>query len=964
MKGTKALSFLLVFALLASLVVPGFFALPANAEGTDNGMRISKTATKNQDGSYTITLEAYATGSKVISEVKTDVPADIVLVLDQSGSMDDPMNTYAFRPYTDKTNSDYYDLRHNGGRNNLYYQLDDGGYASVSVVSSELSSEERYAKCSDWTNYQYYHYQGTLYSKEGDTYHTVRVDASLGIPVEYTYTFHDGRQITSKRPYNTPDFKDKGPLYYLDTVVNYSYTYSYTDQDGVLHDIGTSAGNDATPEFTLHERYSTGSSSRLVALKSAVTTFANTVAAKAAGPDNTLGTDDDVDHRVAVVGYASRADSNNPWINTELFIGSTQHNYNVDASSYYSSAFQDMSTAAGQSNVLASIGVLDANGATYTNYGLEMANGIFNSYPLAENQKRSRIIILFTDGYPGKNADDFNQAAANTALTQATTAKNAGITVYSVGIFDGADATSPGNKDGTNTQAANWFMQQVSSNNGTPRSPSYYLSAADAGTLSTIFQQIANKIEEGGSSTKLDAQSVIKDIISPQFTLPAGATANDITLETYKYTGENQWTKNSDAMGATATVNDDQVSVTGFNFSDNWCGTVDNNGTKTYRGNMLKISFNVQVKDGFLGGNGVYTNTSAGVYQNSSATDPVKYFDRPQVDIAINDVTVGAQDKNVYLLQNVPVSSLTNGTTIQVGNVSLDLTKPNYGLESWQNEYVDISVVVKDKDGQEISDNLSGLTNDSTYTVSVTVSPKTTGNATEKSNNDTAKINVFKPVLTYRDSEVYYGASVPTDFTYNLVSTSWVHGTTLSDINTMGAAPALAPQYTPVTGVVNGTIATKQDIPVDVTVNLGNTDITQYVTFYHNNCSGKTCDVPTGSEFLLHVKTCTLTITKSGGDGSEPYVFDVYKDGAKYSEVSIAGDSTATIVELPVGSYTIQEDTGWSWRYSGDNGSAAVLSAVNPSGSITCTNTKTQKYWLNGFSEVVANIFDATKASN
>lgn len=964
MKGTKALSFLLVFALLASLVVPGFFALPANAEGTDNGMRISKTATKNQDGSYTITLEAYATGSKVISEVKTDVPADIVLVLDQSGSMDDPMNTYAFRPYTDKTNSDYYDLRHNGGRNNLYYQLDDGGYASVSVVSSELSSEERYAKCSDWTNYQYYHYQGTLYSKEGDTYHTVRVDASLGIPVEYTYTFHDGRQITSKRPYNTPDFKDKGPLYYLDTVVNYSYTYSYTDQDGVLHEIGTSAGNDATPEFTLYERYSTGTTKRLAALKSAVTTFVNNVNQKAKGEDGILGTEDDVNHRVAVVGFASESGYGN---NTELLSiagsnsGSVGVAYGSITNQNLIDVLQNMDTQDGQNMVQSAINALAAEGATEADLGMDMANRILNANPVRDGKPRTRVVVFFTDGSP-TTSNGFEMGVANDAIAQAGNIKAGGASVYSVGIFDGADATSAGKSDGTNTQKANWFMQSVSSNNGSPRTPSYYLSASDAGTLNSIFWQISNNIESGGSTTTLNAQSVIKDIISPQFTLPEGATANDITLETYKYTGENQWTKNSDAMGATATVNDDQVSVTGFNFSDNWCGIVKNNGTTEYRGNKLVISFEVQVKDGFLGGNGVPTNTLAGVYEDTNATKLVMTFPQPKVDIPINDVTVVAKDQNVYLLQEV---SLTNGTTIQVGDVSLDLTNTNYGLKSWQTDYVDISVVVKDSNGNEISNNLSGLTNDSTYTVSVTVSPKTTeGTATEKTGNDTAKINVFKPVLTYRDSEVYYGASVPTDFTYNLFSTSWVHGETVADTNTMDAAPALTPKYTPGTGVVNGTIATKQDIPVDVTVKLGSSDITQYVTFNHNNCSGKTCDVPTGSEFLLHVKTCTLTITKSGGDGSEPYVFDVYKDGTKYSEVSIVGNDTATIVELPVGSYTIEEDTGWSWRYTGNNGSAAVLNADNPIGSITCTNTKTQKYWLNGFSDVEANIFGVPKASN
>ena len=87
MKGTRVLSFLLALALLASLVIPGSFVLPAKADDTDSGMSISKKAKDNGDGTYTITLEAYATGEKVISTVDKDIPTDIILVLDQSGSM-------------------------------------------------------------------------------------------------------------------------------------------------------------------------------------------------------------------------------------------------------------------------------------------------------------------------------------------------------------------------------------------------------------------------------------------------------------------------------------------------------------------------------------------------------------------------------------------------------------------------------------------------------------------------------------------------------------------------------------------------------------------------------------------------------------------------------------------------------------------------------------------------------------
>lgn len=994
MKGTKALSFLLVFALLASLVVPGFFTLPARAEDTDNGMRISKTATKNADGTYTITLDAYATGSKVISEVKTDVPADIVLVLDQSGSMSNNMGTEKFSLYQDTQtffgtiyhtrNQDYYEVRHNGGDGNLWHKLEDGSYVSVSVTKQEFTSYKELstklpnydANWGQLTTNCYYYYANNLYEKVGeDSYQPVKLTQEQSgdwrnPTYTYTYTFSsDGTKVTSIGRDKSPDLGDHAPLYYK-TVDDTKtvYTYTYTDASGNTVTIGTSTGATTVFSPTLYKRTIDTSvgPTRLGALQSAVTTFVNNVNQKAIGEDGKFGTEDDVNHRVAVVGFASKSGDGD---NTELLSiagsnsGSVGVAYGSITNQNLIDVLQDMDTQAGQNMVQSAINALAAEGATEADLGMDMANRILNANPVPAGETRTRVVVFFTDGSP-TSYNGFEVAVANNAISKAGTIKSSGAVVYSVGIFEGADATSAGDSSGNDTEKANWFMQSVSSNNGTPRSPSYYLSASDAGTLSTIFQQIANNIESGGSSTTLDAQTVIKDIISPQFTLPEGSTANDITLETYRYTDENQWTKNSDAMGATAVVNGDQVSVTGFNFSDNWCGTVNNNGTTEYRGNKLVISFKVQMKDGFLGGNGVPTNTSAGVYQDASATDPVMYFPQPKVDIPINDVTVDAQDQNVYLLQEVPVSSLTKGTTIQVGDVSLDLTQNNYGLQSWQTEYVNITVEVKDKNGTVISDSLSGLTADETYTVTVTVSPKTKGTATEKTGDDKANINVFKPVLIYQDSYVYYGASAPADYTSNLFSTSWKHGEDVADSTTMGAAPALTPQYTPGTGVVNGTIDTKQDIPVDVTVNLGSTNVTQYVTFDHKECSGKTCTVPSGSEFLLHVKTCQLTITKTGGDGSEPYVFDVYKDGTKYSEVSIVGNDTATIVELPVGSYTIKEDTGWSWRYSGNNGSAAVLNADNPSDSITCTNRKTENFWLNGFSEVVANIFGVTKASN
>ena len=988
MKKTKILSLLLCLSLFCALIVPGTRAYADNEP--DSGMKISKTATANADGSYTITLEAFATGYKVITEQKTDIPTDIVLVIDQSGSMNDPIGGYTYTAYRtggynsrNYHNDEYYPLRHNGGSENLWHKLNNNEYIAVSVEQKMV-----YTAISGWSNRKYYDNQNSLYCLVSGEYKSVAVrrQGHLLSADEYWYTV-DGQQILYTTGNSSiPNFGQYAPLY--QSVKKYTYSYTL---NGVTTVIEESFGDGSSPDTQFYRRdySSSAGGTRLNALKNAATTFANAVAAKAAGADGDISTPaDNVNHRIAVVGFASGQyynGTNYNYGNTEVFVGSNQYKYGSAAQGQYGNAFQDMNTSTGVGNVSASIGALSAEGGTLINLGLEMGNGIFGANPIAEGEKRNRVVIVFSDGVPGWKGYDSN--TANSAITQAGTAKNTyGATVYSIGIFPGADATSAGNQNGNETEKANWFMQRVSSNTQYPQSPSYYLSAADAGTLNSIFQQISDQIETGGTTSTLTSDAVVKDIISPQFTLPAGTTAANITVETYACTGKNAnddytWSNNNSTMGATASISGDQVNVTGFNFSENYVGTVTEGDSVTYRGHKLVISFKVQPKAGFLGGNEVYTNTSAGIYENGSAENPLLTFDRPTVNVPIKDVTVTAKDKNVYLKGEVTADQLKDGSEISVGDVKLDLSKAAdtdkpYGLDSWQTEYVDITVTVKDKDGNVISDKLDNLTDDTTYTVEVTVTPKTTGStgsagtpATEKSGKNTpaANINVFKPELTFKDSTAYYGESVPANNNYSgnkVGSETWKHGDTASTdagVTMLGIKPTLDISYTPDESKLEGGKYTKQDVPVSATVKIGTENVNEHTTFVHQDCDpacGWTAPANPGAPaFLIHIQTCTLRITKQGGAGDESYVFDVYKDGKKYSEVTVWGNSTEILVELPIGTYTISENQGWSWRYYANNGSSTELTAQNPTGSITCVNTKNNNQWLNGFSEVVRNIF-------
>ena len=991
MKKTKILSLLLCLSLFCALIVPGTRAYADNAP--DSGMKISKTATANNDGSYTITLEAFATGSKVITEQKTDIPTDIVLVIDQSGSMKDPIGGYTYTAYRKGSgwnsrnyhNEEYYPLRHNGGSENLWHKLNNNEYIAVSVEQKMV-----YTAISGWSNRKYYDNQNSLYCLVSGEYKSVTVkgEGHLFSADEYWYTV-DGQQILyTTGDDSIPNFGQYAPLY--QSVKKYIYSYTLNGATTVIEE---SFGDGSSPDTQFYRRdySSSAGDTRLNALKNAATTFANAVATKAAGEDGDINAPaDNVNHRIAVVGFASGQrynGTNYNYNNTEVFVGSNQYRYGTAAQGQYGNAFQNMNTSTGVGNVSASIEALSADGGTLTNLGLEMGNGIFGANPIAEGEKRNRVVIVFSDGVPGWSGYDSD--TANSAITQAGTAKNTyGATVYTIGIFPGADATSAGNQNGNETEKANWFMQRVSSNTQYPQSPSYYLSAADAGTLNSIFQQISNQIETGGAETTLGSETVVKDIISPYFTLPAGTTASGIRIDTYACTGKDgntyTWSGTSGGPGgATATVDGDQVSVTGFDFSENWCGTeTDAQGNSTVRGNKLVISFEVSPKSGFLGGNEVITNASAGIYENGSAQTPVMTFEQPKVNVPIQDVTVTATDKNVYLKGEVTADQLKDGSEISVGDVKLDLSKATdtdkpYGLDPWQTEYVDITVTVKDKDGNVISDKLENLTEDTTYTVEVTVAPKTVGTSTPANgdaataktgaNDPAANIYVFKPELTFKDSSAYYGESVPTnnDYSSNKVGLeTWKHGDTASTdagVTMLGTKPTLDISYTPDESKLESGKYTKQDVPVAATVKIGTENVNEHTTFVHQDCTTacgwETPATPGAPAFLIHIQTCTLNITKQGGAADESYVFDVFKDGVKYSEVTVWGNGTETLVELPIGTYTISENTGWSWRYSANNGGSAALTAQNPTGSIACTNTKNNNQWLNGFSEVVRNIF-------
>lgn len=814
----------------ARLMSASSTARPIEKGKTVDGLVINKTATANDDGTYNIKLEAYTTGS--VSTTESTKPTDIVLVLDQSGSMDEDMKSYT---YTEA----YPGNNHNGS----YYVKSRDSYVRVSWCSD----------CRAWTDgctdgWFWQHYSGTKYTPK------------------------------------------------------------------------TSASDTASGHVQFYSRGSETKVKRLTALKKAVTSFADAVAEKAKGADGVLGTDDDVNHRIAVVGFASGNPSNRLYYNSEIFVGANQYQYNRLTSQNYLDAMQSMDTKTGVDNIGKSINALDAEGATYTNLGIEMANGIFATNPV-ENNSRNRIVVVFTDGQPGRSG--YDSSIANAAINQANTTKNTyNATVYTVGIFENADATSAGNQNGTNAEKSNWFMQKLSSNNGTPQDPSYYLSASDSDTLSTIFQKISNQISE--SKIDLGSQTVIKDTVTKYFDMPTDASK--VSVKSYDCTGvadgKPTWSETGTVINNAVTLDpkDNSVNVTGFDFNANYVtekGRDENDPKKEgdFHGRKLVIEFTVTAKDGFVGGNSVPTNGSdSGVYDKDGKE--VATFDVPQVNVPIEpELTVN--DKVIYEGGSANVSGLYNAAD----------------TSSWKYDFVNVSYEVKNGN-TAVSGSVSPA--DCTdYTVKATFSPKYDGkNADGKINDDvtvdgTATVHVLKPTVTVNANDVwkYYGESYNTPDGSGITgSVAWSdkNGHDVNGIAVIGSEPYgtadLVYTYDHGEFVVRNT---------DTTINVV------------ASAKGKEL---TSTSYVVHPKFCTLTINKDvaklHGD-NDSFIFNVVGEGnIKYeAKVVINGAGAATLTGLPVGSYTVTEDIGWSWRYTCDSSTkSTVLSSAKDKDSVTITN--------------------------
>ncbi len=616
---------------------------------------------------------------------------------------------------------------------------------------------------------------------------------------------------------------------------------------------------------------------RQYAMKQAVNTFIDNVAKKAK--------DEDVEHRIAIVKFAG--DSTNTVGDTTYQDGRYRYNYSQVVKEL--TAVNDAS-GANATTLKTAVNQLQAKGGTQTQNGLNHAQRLLSSVDSARDS--SKVVIVFTDGMPGNSG--FDAKVATSAIASAKSMKDAGVTVYTVGIFTGANVdqlygntgfsknsngsvgsywANKNTSNGIDVPAGNRFLNYVSSNfknasaiglkaysdwklyygwevtqNFTRDKTGYYMTASNSTALNNIFTSISQTI--GSANIDLGSETVIKDIVTPYFTVPQNAGA--IRLSTAAYNGREFGAPVAADPSVTAAIDPATraVNVTGFDFNQNYVST--NAKADGTFGKKLIIEFDVSVEAGFLGGNQVPTNDGqSGIYAKGIM---IKAFDVPTQDVEVKSITPTADDKTIYLGDSANLQELVH---------------QNATFDGTNNAFVNVTYTVKDENGGTVG----------TCTVPA-------------------------------------GSS----------SGIWEWSDAAS----------------------GGTVAPEQTTTYTVTCTVSPTQ------------SGTYESVSKDAAFTITVNTCSLTISKAvTGDGANPnqtFVFDVKDSAGKVvTTIVLKAGGEKTITGLAVGTYTVTEDTNWSWSYSivGDNNKTATLSGTTPSTTVDVTNHYNSHNWLTSIADVI-----------
>jgi len=600
-------------------------------------------------------------------------------------------------------------------------------------------------------------------------------------------------------------------------------------------------------------------------------------------------------------------------------------------------------------------------------------------------------LVRISDDVANKKAQ---YGLKSTYIDQAHQLKNANkATVYSIGPTAG--------KAGTDV------LRNIASS-----ADHYYNASSDQ--LNKVFEDIAGVIVQ--SSQQLNINTELVDTLSQSFVIPdelvkalegktdeqkAAILKEKIKVYTAAYAGVDA--NGKDKFGDKVKFEDaiielegKTVKVSNFAYDKN---AVFMAGA-TANGKKLIVEIPFEPRADFLGGDDIPTNTEpSGIYNGEIEVKP---FVSPNVDVPVRQVTAKANDTKIYLSQAAELPHI-----VDIGKFKVDGTE--YTIDGINNGYAKIVYTVKADDsnymsytvkaGEKMNDldfdneskwnkvgNLSVkevLTKDTEYKITCDVISSNNEANAKAYTDGKAKVEVYKPEVTFKDSLIYLGETA--DYDKNGADVVWKHGSIEADAS-MGEAPQLVYTYSPVEGAFQKDTSVKVtkveaqkaqktgDMKHEVPANL---DITSHATFFRDactvkeNCNAETIKVTDDTNFIVHVKSFDLVIEKEGADlekdPEQSFIFNVQGPNALNLDVVIVGNGTTTIKNLPVGEYTVTEKKEWSWRYTPEDETLRVdTDGVRGKGEIMTTkfkNSRIKQYWLSG-NDYIQNLFKPNAGEN
>lgn len=236
---------------------------------------------------------------------------------------------------------------------------------------------------------------------------------------------------------------------------------------------------------------------RIDALKNAANDFVSKIAAQNKGIS-----DASKQHQVSIVKFAGNKSAA---VGNDTYRGENGYTYN------YSQVMKTMSPCTDANAFKDTINSISPAGSTRADYGLDLAYD--QTYGQTSNREDAKkIVVFFTDGSP-TSSNGFENGVASSAVASAKAMKGKGATVYTIGIFNGANPSA--DLSATGTSKENKFMHAVSSNypdasytsnywgswswglGQRAEGSDYYKSASNAAELEKVFEDISSEIVKG-----------------------------------------------------------------------------------------------------------------------------------------------------------------------------------------------------------------------------------------------------------------------------------------------------------------------------------------------------------------------------------------------------------------------------------------------------------------------------------